>query len=56
MKRGSMYLNLKGENVGFWQKIASGYDKLLDDDYKSMIQRVVGDVGTVDRGLDIRAN
>lgn len=53
MKRGSVDLDVKGENAVFWQKIASGYDKLLDDDYKSMIQRVVDDVGTVDRVLDI---
>lgn len=46
-------MDVKGENAGFWQKIASGYDKLLDDDYKSMNQRVVDDVGMVDRVLDI---
>ena len=46
-------MDVKGENAGFWQKIASGYDKLLDDDYRSMIQRIVDDVGTVDRVLDI---
>ena len=43
----------KGENTAFWSKIASRYDELLDDDYKSMGQRVVDDVGTVDRVLDI---
>jgi len=48
-----MDLELKGENAAFWRRIASGYDKLIDDDYKSMIQRIVEDVGSVDRVLDV---
>ena len=53
MKRGSVDLDVKGENAAFWSRIASSYDKLIDDDYKSMIQRIVEDVGPVDRVLDV---
>ena len=48
-----MGLELNGENAAFWSRIASGYDKLIDDVYKSMIQRIVEDVGPVDRVLDV---
>ena len=42
-----------GENSTFWRNIAPGYDDLIDDNYKSMIQRVIEDVGSVDRVLDV---
>ena len=48
-----MDLEPDGENAAFWSRIASSYDKLIDDDYKSMIQRIVEDVGPVDRVLDV---
>ncbi len=42
-----------GENRAFWQKVAPGYDDLVDDDYMTLVRRTVKDVGPADRVLDV---
>ena len=48
-----MYSKPESTSRSFWDKFASGYDDhQLNDNYKKLIERIVGDVGKTEKVLD----